>query len=93
MSTIAKKKNIFSILFSSEIDVDEYDYSDIKLPSELEVTLESINKKEENIKKGFNSGSNKSGIAAKVKINPKTEAAMRKKHEEVLKKAEDREER
>jgi len=87
MSTIAKKRSIFSVLFSSQIDVKEYEYDDVVLPTELQEALIDIEKKEEEVKKGFNSGKPSNGGFAK-KINPdaldKKVEPMRKKYGETV---------
>lgn len=85
MSTIAKKRNIFSILFSSEIDVEEYDYSDVSLAPELQATLADIERKSEVLKKGFNAGGKSSKSSFAKRIDPKTEEAMRAMHSKVVK--------
>lgn len=81
MEAVAKKRNIFSILFSSEPDVE--DYEDVVLPKELADVRKSLEIKENEVKKGFNS-TNKGGFAKK--INPKTEEAMRAMHSKVVNK-------
>jgi len=88
MATATKKMNIFRILFSSEIDVE--DYETVKLPKELADARKSLEVKEREIRKGFNSS--KGGISPK--INPDTEKAMRAMHSKVVKKeSHEREER
>lgn len=80
MATATKRMSIFRVLFSSGIDVE--DYEDVILPKELADVRKAIELKEKEIKKGFNS--NKGGIAPK--INPKTEEAMRAMHSKVVNK-------
>lgn len=80
MATATKKMSIFRVLFGSGIDVE--DYSDVTLPKELEEVRKSIELREKEVRKGFNS--NKGGIAPK--INPKTEEAMRAMHSKVVNK-------
>lgn len=87
MATATKKMNIFKVLFGSGID--EENYEEVELPEELKKAQAAINEKD--IVKGFNCGAKKSGISPKIEINPRTEAAMRKKHGEVAKQIEDRE--
>ena len=81
MSTATKKMNIFRILFSSGIDVE--DYENITLPKELQDVKESLKAKEQKVELGFNSAP-KGGF--KTKIDPKTEKAMREMHSKVVKK-------
>lgn len=81
MNTTTRKIGIISVfksLFSSEIDVEDYD--DVTLPKELADARKSLESKENKVKQGFNS--NKGGIAPK--INPKTEEAMRAMHNKVV---------
>ncbi len=78
MATATKKMSIFRALFGSGVDIE--DYSDVILPKELEEVRKSIELREKEIKKGFNS--NKGGIAPK--INPDTEKAMRAMHSKVV---------
>jgi len=78
MATATKRMSIFRALFASGIDVEDYD--DVTLPKELADVRKSIELKEKEIRKGFNS--NKGGIAPK--INPKTEEAMREMHSRVV---------
>lgn len=80
MATATKKMSIFRALFGSGIDVE--DYEDVVLPKELADVRKSIELKEKEIRKGFNS--NKGGIAPK--INPDTEKAMRAMHNKVVNK-------
>lgn len=76
--------DLFRTMFSSEPDID--DYEDVVLPTELQDTLKSLSSKEDEVKKGFNSGnkSTKGGFAKK--IDPKTEEAMRAMHNKVASK-------
>lgn len=86
MSTITKPRTsftaIFKSLFSSEIDVR--DYEDIKLPEELNDALKSLKAKEDDVERAINvaNNSSKKGGFGK-KINPNTEKAMRAMHEQV----------
>ena len=80
MATATKKTNIFSVLFSSGIDVE--DYEDVILPKELAEAKKAIEVKENEVKKGFNAS--KGGF--RTKINPKTEEAMRAMHSKVVNK-------
>ena len=80
MATATKKINIFRVLFGSGVDIE--DYEDVTLPKELADVRKSIELKEKEVRKGFNS--NKGGIAPK--INPDTEKAMRAMHSKVVKK-------
>jgi len=90
MSTIAKRRSIFSVLFSSDIDVE--DYKKVKLPEVLKKAQESID--ETTILQGFNSkGKSSKNVFAK-KFDSRTEAVleeMRKQSPSKLK--EDKEDR
>ena len=95
MSTETKQKNgilaIFKSIFSSETDIEKYD--DTELTPELKKALESIDTKSaEEYVQGNNSSSKKGGFTKK--IDPKIEAAMREKHDQIAKEEpEGREER
>lgn len=81
MATATKKMSIFRALFGSGVDIE--DYEEVTLPKELADIRKTIELKEKEITKGFNS-SNKGGIAPK--INPDTEKAMRAMHSKVVNK-------
>ena len=96
MSTKTKQRaniwDIFTSLFSSNVDIEEYDYDEAELPPELNATLKSIEPSELVVTTGI-SATTKSGRKkdfAKPIINPKIDAAMRKQAEGV-KKNKDRE--
>lgn len=81
MNTKTKKMSIFSVLFGSGIDVE--DYENITLPKELVDAKQALKAKENKVNQGFNT-TNKGGFAKK--IDPKTEEAMRAMHSKVVKK-------
>ena len=78
MATATKRMNIFRILFSSGIDIE--DYENVTLPKELADTRRALEAKERKIEQGFNSS--KGGFAKR--IDPKTEEAMRAMHNRVV---------
>ncbi len=89
MSTEIKSKNrfidIFKSIFSSESDIDSYE--NIALPSELRDTLRRLESDENEVGKAINivdtkKSSGNSGISPK--INPDTEKAMRKIHNQQI---------
>lgn len=85
MSTETKNRtNIFAVLknmFSSEPDIEEYDE---KLPEELSSVLKSLEEREKRAEQPIhteNNSSKKGGFTKK--IDPKTEEAMRRMHNQV----------
>ena len=94
MSTETKSKTgIFAILknlFNSEPDIENYD--DVKLSPELEDALKALKGKEYKAEQPINVDTKKSSNAGLApKIDPKTEEAMRKMHNQQVRKEEDRE--
>lgn len=95
MSTNTKQKNnIFAVLknmFSSEPDIEE---DDVELPTDLKDALKELEGAEKEAEQAIHTearrSSNNGGFAPK--INPRTEEAMRKMHNQVQQKTpEDRE--
>ena len=79
--------DIFASIFSSEPDIDGYENT--ALPTELKSTLKNLEKSEEEVGQAINivntkKSSGSSGISPK--INPDTEKAMRKIHNEQIQK-------
>ena len=96
MSTKIKSKNkfidIFKSIFSSEPDIDSYE--NIALPSELRDTLRRLESDENEVGNAINIvDTKKSSGSSQIshKINPDTEKAMRKIHNQQIHKEEDRE--
>ncbi len=95
MSAETKQKiGIFSVLknlFNSETDIEDYD--DVELPKELKDALKDLKGKEDRAEQPVNVETKKSSSNAGFapKIDPKTEEAMRKMHNQQVSKEEDRE--